>query len=299
MPKKMRMRCWWFAVLMLLVQGMVLAVPLQLRYAPGQAHSDRRYAYYWELLDAALAANRAAAGPYRLTPVSESMSPPRAVAEVARNGLVNIIVRTADTRLDATLRPIRIPLDKGLTGYRLFLIDANTQSQLDAVQSLSDLARFGIGQDRNWVDVQVLRAAGLTVVEGEGYDGLFQMLRAGRFPLLSRGVNEIAGELAQQREHFPSLAIERRLLLYYPLPRYFYVARTAEGEQLALRIEDGLKRLIQRGEFEQRYREYKKLVLANLDLSGRRVLRIPNPTLPPDTLLNHREWWDDLAAELR
>jgi ABC-type amino acid transport substrate-binding protein len=288
-----------YPLLLILLTTLAVAEPLQVRYAPGQAQTDRRYAYYWELLDAALAANQDSMGPYRMVAESMSMSPPRAVAEVARDGLINIIVRTANASLETSLRPIRIPLDKGLTGYRLFLIDRDTQPALDGVRNLADLAHFGIGQDRNWVDVQVLRAAGLTVVEGEGYDGLFQMLRAGRFPLFSRGVNEIADELAAQQANFPKLAIEKHLVLYYPLPRYFYVARNDDGEKLAQRIEDGLLKLIQRGEFDRRYREYKKLVLANLDLSGRTVFRIPNPTLSPETPLARKAWWDDLATELK
>ncbi len=281
------------------VATLVAAAPVTLRYPPGQIPGDKRYAYYWELLDAALAANQASYGPYRLIASSDVMNAPRATAEVARGGAVNILVRTADAQLERQLRPVRIPLDKGLTGYRLFLINGDDQAQFDKVSTLADLGRFGIGQDRTWVDVQVLRAAGLKVVEGEGYDGLFQMLRAGRFELFSRGVNEIEGEYTAQRSRFPKLAIERRLMLYYPLPRYFYVARTAEGDQLARRIEDGLLKLMQNGEFDRRYKGYKALVLANLTLSDRRVFRIPNPTLSPETPLGRSEWWDDLSAELK
>lgn len=276
-----------------------LAAPVELRYVPGQSHDDRRYTYYWELLDAALNANRPAFGAFRMTPLFETMSAARATSEVANDGMVNIIVRTADARLDKTLRPIRIPLDKGLTGYRLFLINRDDPPDLAQVRTPADLARFEIGQGRAWVDVEILRAAGLNVVEGEGYDTLFQMLKARRFRLFPRGINEIQRELDAQQPQFPALAIERRLILHYPLPRYFYVARNPEGERLALRIEDGLRRLIRSGEFERRYRDYKKEVLSHLELSGRRVLRIPNPSLSPETPLAQTELWDDLAAELR
>lgn len=287
------------SLIFFLFAATALAAPTELRYLPGNNPGDKRYAYYWELLDAALAANQAGYGAYRLVPVAQSMNPPRAAAEVAGGGAINILVRTADAQLEQRLRPIRIPLDKGLTGYRLFLIDADTQPALERVASLADLSHFGIGQDRNWVDVPVLRAAGLTVVEGEGYDGLFQMLRAGRFALFSRGINEIEDEYTAQHGRFAKLAIERRLMLYYPLPRYFYVARNAEGDILARRIEDGLLKLMQNGEFERRYQGYKHLVLAGLDLSGRHVFRIANPTLSPETPLAHKQWWDDLAAELK
>ncbi|WP_374357847.1 hypothetical protein [Chitinimonas sp.] len=278
--------------------SLLQAAPLQIRHAPGQSSADQRYAYYWGLLQAALEANRARYGDYILQEQAAPMTAARATAEVERSGLINIIVRTADRELERKLRPIRIPLDKGLTGYRLFLINEDNQPQLDKVSNLAELARFEQGQDRSWVDVKILRAAGLPVVEGEGYDGLFQMLRAGRFTLFSRGVNEIASEFSAQQGAFPKLAIERQLMLYYPLPRYFYVARDSQGEALAARIEDGLQRLRRSGEFDRRYLEYKKRALGSLQLSGRRLFRIANPTLPTDTPMG-AEWWDDLKAELK
>ncbi|GAA5173620.1 hypothetical protein GCM10025771_01330 [Niveibacterium umoris] len=292
------MRVLWCLVLLLL-GGSVGASQIEVRFSPGQSHDDKRYTYYWELLEAALSATRASDGDFRMTPVGETMSPARATAEVASDGLINVIVRTADARLDKTLRPLRIPLDKGLTGYRLFLVNHDDQPDMDRVDSLADLRRHELGQGRGWVDVEILRSAGFNVVEGEGYDSLFMMLVARRFKLFPRGINEIQGELEAQRERCPSLAIERHLILYYPLPRYFYFARTEAGERLARRVEDGLQRLIRSGDFERRYRAYKKRVLGNLPLSGRRVFRIANPDLPPETPLNHAAYWDDLATELR
>ena len=51
------------------------------------------------------------------------------------------------------------------------------------------------------------------------------------------------------------MVIEKRFMLYYPMPRYFFVPRTVDGELMAERIEDGLRRLWNSGEFEQRYQD--------------------------------------------
>ena len=82
------------------------------------------------------------------------------------------------------------------------------------------------------------------------------------------------------------------------MPRYFFVARSAEGRRQAERIEDGLLRLRRSGEFERRYQAWKKLVLKDLELSGRSVFRLPNPELSPETPLADKYWWDDLSSEL-
>jgi hypothetical protein len=211
---------------------------------------------------------------------------------------ISVLVRTTSVERETALYPIRIPLDKGLTGYRLFLINKATQKKLDAVQSLNDLKHFSIGQGSNWVDVQILRSAGLTVVPGGGYESLFKMLAAGRFDLFSRGLTEIRQELEDGSAGNKELAIESQMLLYYPLPRYFFFARTEEGQRLARRVEEGLQMIIKDGQFDRQYTAFKRQMLADLHLGGRKVFRIDNPLLSPQTPLGIRAYWDTLSEEL-
>jgi hypothetical protein len=44
---------------------------------------------------------------------------------------------------------------------------------------------------------------------------------------------------------------------------------------------------------------FKKSILSELNLSGRRVFKINNPQLPADTPLADRTLWDTLESELR
>ncbi|MET3130086.1 ABC-type amino acid transport substrate-binding protein [Oxalobacteraceae bacterium GrIS 1.11] len=109
------------------------------------------------------------------------------------------------------------------------------------------MGRFSIGQGKGWADVAILEAARLSVVEGTSYEGLFSMLMAGRFDLFSRSVDEAVREYGERRASHPELALEPTLLLSYPLPRYFFVRRDAEGRQLAARIEAGLEIMLRDG----------------------------------------------------
>ncbi|NBW51254.1 MAG: hypothetical protein EBR49_14430, partial [Betaproteobacteria bacterium] len=111
--------------------------------------------------------------------------------------------------------------------------------------------------------------------------------------------NEISAELASNISTYPDLAVERKLVLYYPLPRYFFFPRTPEGEKLAQRAEEGLRLLMRNGKFQKRYLQFKKSILADINLSGRKVIRIANPTLSKETPLADKELWDNLEAELR
>jgi hypothetical protein len=124
------------------------------------------------------------------------------------------------------------------------------------------------------------------------------MLQAGRFDLFSRGINEIGEELQAGRALDPNLAIEQNLMLYYPLPRYFFFARTEDGERLAKRVEAGLQLLMENGQFETLYQKFKRQMLSGLNLSGRRVLRLENPTVSDQTPQSRREYRDTLSTEL-
>lgn len=275
------------------------AEAMRLVYPPPEAAGDERHLYYWQLLDAALAANQDQYGGYSLDPYRRPMTFQRAVVEVeSGQGLVNIVSRATNLELESRLRPIRIPLDKGLLGVRMFLVMPETQVRLEKARTLSDLQGFTIGQNSSWSDVKILEKAGFKLVLSDNYLSLFGMLGAGRFDLFSRGAIEIDAEWRTNREKIPELMIEKRFLLHYPMPRYFFVPRTPEGERMAIRIEDGLQRLRQNGEFERRYQKWKKLVLKDLHLDGRTVFRLKNTELSPETPLTDKYWWDDLAAEI-
>jgi hypothetical protein len=266
---------------------------------PPEAPGDERHLYYWQLLDAALASNRDKYGDYSASAFSSPMTFQRSAAEVeSGGGRVNIVSRATNLDLERRLRPIRIPLDKGLLGARMFLVMPKTEARLERVRTLDQLKQFSIGQSSSWTDVRILQAAGFKLILSDAYTPLFDMLGAGRFDLFSRGAIEIDAEWRANRENVPGLTIDRYFLLHYPLPRYFFVPRTAEGERMAERIEDGLQRLRRSGEFERRYQAWKKLVLKDIHLGGRTVFRLPNPELSPEAPLSDKYWWDDLAAEV-
>lgn len=305
LPRTQRWCVGWrrAGLALLLALGLVAAAaaqPMRFIHPPAESPQDERHTYYWQLLQAALEATRADHGDYELRPYSEPMNFARAAAELASGdeGRVNIVARATNLELEARLRPVPLPLDRGLLGYRVFLILAEQQPRLDAVRSLDELKRFSIGQSTPWTDVKILEANGFTLALANDYEGLFKMLAARRFELFSRGVNEVRDEWLSHRDAIPNLAIERGIVLHYPMPRYFFVPRTALGERMARRLTEGLQRLARSGEFDRRYQAYKRQVLQGVDLAGRRVFRLPNPQLSPLAPTGDRFWWDDLAAEL-
>jgi hypothetical protein len=259
-----------------------------------EAPGDTRYDHYWQLLAQALTITEPDFGPFRLREATLPMTERRAMDELeAGRGTITVLVHGNVTDYEQRLLPIRFPLDKGLLGYRVFLIRAEMQPKLDLVAGLDDLRRYSIGQGREWGDVTILRAAGLTVVEGGAYEGLFSMLASGRFQLFSRSVVEVGEELAREKPHHPEIMIERHLMLFYPLTRYFYVTRSPAGEDLARRISEGLERMLKIGLFDRMFEGFKEPFENQIGFRNRLVIRIANPLQTPETPLNRPELWYD------
>jgi hypothetical protein len=288
----------WVILFLILRATAAFAGALEVVRPLPEAPGDTRYDHYWRLLAQALTITEPDFGPFMLREASLPMTEPRAIDELeAGRGSITVLVHGNVADYERRLLPIRFPLDKGLLGYRVFLIRGDMQPELDMVGSLGDLRRYSIGQGRDWGDVTILRAAGLRVVEGASYEGLFPMLAAGRFQLFSRSVAEVGEELAREKPAHPEITIERHLMLFYPLTRYFYVTRSPAGDVLARRVSEGLERMLKTGLFDRMFDEFKSPFEREIGFRNRLLMRIANPLQTPETPLDRTELWYDPKAD--
>jgi len=207
------------------------------------------------------------------------------------SGEVTFAILGTANEAGAHLRPILIPIDKGIIGYRLLVIRRPLQQALSEVKSPDDLRRYSLGQNFAWDDVRVLRANGFHVQPGDTLDGLYQMLARKRFDAFPRGVSEIGVEFGQRIGGYPDLQIERDLLLYYPLPLYFWFGRSPKGEALAKRLEEGMWSMIDDGSMDALLRKHLRAAVEGLNLTRRRIITLVNPALPADTPLGDPRLW--------
>lgn len=252
---------------------------------------DARYDYDWLVLRTALEKTAASHGPFELKQFSEAMSPQRVAQELALpHGRINVMARAAAPDFERDFLTIRIPIDKGLLGYRVLLVRKNDLPRFAQVRSLQDLRKLRAGMGKGWADVAILAHTGLPVVEGTAHENLYAMLMANRFDYFARGVDEAQWEINEYGARFPQMVIEPTLLLYYPLPRYLFVRRDAGGESLARRLKAGLETMVQDGTLDALFRQHKSGVIEPLHLDRRRLLTLANPGLP-DMALNRPELW--------
>ena len=267
--------------------------PMAYVYNAPESAQDQRYLYQWEILRTALERTRAEYGAYTMTPAPRMTERRQALELEQASGRITVMYLGTIPEYERTLRPIRIPVDRNLGGYSLFLIRRGEQARFDAVRTLDDLRPFSFGLGQGWIDVDILRASRLRVVTGSNYEGLFEMLVHRRFDVFLRAAVEVLDEVRQRQPQLPDLEIERNLVLYYPLPMYFWFSKTAEGERLAARAEKGMRAMYADGTYLRIFDQYQRQKVLDLHLSTRRLIAIDNPFLRPETPFADRRLWFD------
>ncbi len=267
-------------------------------YDAPESALDKRYQYHWEILRTALERTKEEYGPYVMQP-SVFMTEKRQAFELQnQTGKLTVMYLSTTPEFERDLLPIRIPVDKDLGGYCVFLMRKQEVAKVAQVKTLDDLKQFSYGLGQGWIDVDILKSNGMKVVTGSNYDGLFDMLANGRFDIFLRASVEVLGEYDERKEKMPDLCIEQSTILYYPLPMYFWFAKNAEGQRLAARARKGMTAMIEDGTYDRIFFEYQKEKIERLDLKHRRIFRINNPLLGPETpFADKRLWFDPFANE--
>lgn len=152
--------------------------------------NDNRLNYYLKLLTIALDNTKEEYGDYKIKESHYIMVQSRIIKEVGIGDEINIIWTMTSKKREDFLLPIRIPLLKGLLGYRIFIIRDTDQYIYDKINSLEDLKKLKAGQGHDWPDTKILEASGFNVVQSPKYESLFNMLKFKRFDYFLRGINE-------------------------------------------------------------------------------------------------------------
>lgn len=257
--------------------------------------SDPRYRYGYDLLALILKATEAEFGTARLDLSPIKMVRTRTLLELVQGKNIHVMAEAPKPNWDKSLLPVTIPIRKGVQGFRIFLIHHRNQPLLDKVDSLTALMELPTGSGQQWSTRKVMEQAGFNVISGPSYEGLFGMLNANRFMTFGRGINEAYRELETHAKRYPDLKVEERLLLYIPLPTYFYV--TPKRPELAERIKVGFERLIDSGEFDRFFYSYHCEDIINSKLSGRLVFRINNSNIDSASMVGNSDYWLDPSSD--
>ncbi len=253
-------------------------------YPRPESLADARASYPLALLALSL---RKAGNPFRLAASAVHMQQGRALRMLEQGKGIDLVwTVTSQAREDAFL-PIRIPIDRGLIGWRLLLIRPQERALFGSLASVAGLMPLRAGQGHDWPDTDVLRANHLTVYTSTSYERLFKMLERGHIQYFPRAVSEIWQELDAHSE--TPLAVADGIVLHYPEALYFFVNKS--NTALAAAIEKGLRAAIADGSMEALFQQFHGAAIARAALDRRTVLMLANPLLPAATPLADRALW--------
>jgi hypothetical protein len=234
-------------------------------------------AYYVELIETALRITEPKYGPYRLefsqTPLSSERKHELLVTGERLN-IDRIVGFHKPTGPRSALLFINVPLLRNFMGYRIPLIRSETQKRFDQVKSLDDLRKIPMGLGKGW-EGYIYQHNGFNVAEPVNFESLLKMLAGGRYDFVPLSAIEIDESYQVNNQHIAQLAPEKRLLIYTPLPNYFYVS--PQAPELAVRLRVGLKQMQADGSMDRIFDKHFGERLRRLQLAKRQLIVIPNP----------------------
>lgn len=242
---------------------------------PPESNNDHRYQYTYDLLTLIIEATNNDFGVGTIQISDVVMSRNRIFRGLLEGKTVNVIAEASNSQWDEQLIPIKIPIRKGIQGFRVFIIKKQNLPIMANINTLAQLMALDTGSGSQWSSKAAMQNAGFNVIESIQYDNLFNMLSMGRFITFGRGVNEAFQEVEQFKQQYPDLVVDDNILLHIPLATYYYVA--PNQPHLATRIQEGLKRIIANGKFDELfYRRHCEFLLKS-NINHRRVFKIINP----------------------
>jgi hypothetical protein len=256
---------------------------LQVKYI-GNNHQVSEQ-YYLALIAAALETTRASHGPYHINFSEQTLTSERKHELLIAGDAVNIDRLVGfPVAQGPRLKLLRVdhPILQGAMGYRVLVIHKNKQARFNKIHSLNELRQLRMGFGRGW-EGHVYTHNGLNVTESLNMASLLKMLAAQRYAFVPLSIIEVEDNYLLDGRRANNLVIENNLLLYMPLPVYFYVSPSAP--ELAERLQIGLQILTESGAIDDLFQHYFGARLARLNLSKRRLIPLENP----DKSDNHPE----------
>ncbi|MES2324077.1 MAG: transporter substrate-binding domain-containing protein [Pseudomonadota bacterium] len=261
-----------FALLAVLVPLLGSAAPTVVTIPRAESERDARSQFPFFLLEQVL---QRSGRHYLLQKSDVRMQQGRALLQLQKGEGIDVVCYMTSAERESLLLPIRIPVDKGLIGWRLLMIKKSQAARWKQIAASGELRDLTAGQGSDWPDFAILRANGFKVYGTTNYDSLFSMLESERIDYFPRSVNEV---WLEADAHQDQLMVEPTLAFRYAAASYYFVRKG--NEQLAADITIGMEKMIADGSYEKLFQEYYGEVIRRSGLKDRRIIELNNPLLP-------------------
>lgn len=227
---------------------------------------------------------------YTLKASSISMPQSRSLKQIIHNDEVNVAWTMTSQQREKELLPVRVPIFKGLYGWRLLVTTQSKLNSFSSMNSLSDFKQVHFIQGHDWPDTQILLDSGLTVVTSIEYSSLFNMLIKERGDVFPRSLLEVEMELNTFKDDAgENLTVVPHLMLQYPTAIYFFFSK--DNPEIAQVVEKGLAIMRNNGEFDRLFNAYYRSAIEHADIKNKIIIKLENKNLPLLTPLENTSLW--------
>jgi hypothetical protein len=231
---------------------------------------------------------------YQLIPSDNFLSKIKALDRLKDNREINIVWGMTNIQREKDLLPIRIPIFKGLIGWRLLLIRQDMAERFAYIQQFEHLVKLSPLQGRDWPDTKILQSNGFDVITERTQTSLIKMLGRAQGDFFPRSIIEIWDEL-KNSDVENHIKVQPSLGIRYPAAIYFFVNK--KSVPLANLIKIGLEKAIENGAYEALFVENYKTYIDKAQIENRTFYPLENAFLPEETPLDRKELWFDGKIE--
>ncbi len=253
-----------------------------------ESNADSRQEFAQKLLKKILAIQNP---DYYVRPATFPSQQDRALL-LLEKGELDVVWTGTSIHREQQYRAVRIPIQKGLLGWRLMLVREDNSELLKDTKNLRQLRQYSVGLGGGWPDVGIFSDNGFIVHTTTSYEAIFLMLTRNRFDIFPRSALEVWGEL----ENFSKLGItlDEHIVVRYPAAAMYFVNK--DNGALANDIEQGFIALINSGEYDTFFNEYFGGLLQRAALHKRRIFHLENAFFP-DLSEQEKRYYYDFSQE--
>jgi len=205
--------------------------------------------------------------------------------------LIDVVWSGTNSVREKSYLPIKIPLVRGLLGYRVLLVHKENTKKIKHLNNEAELKAMVACQGAHWPDADILEDNGYNVSRVVHYDAMFKMLERKRCDFFPRAIFEGRAEFNNIKDKYPNIRLVENILLQYPLPMYFFVKQG--NHALAKRLSDGLTTAMNDGSMLKlmKSHELTSFIFPITQWDNAKVFRLLNFNLPAETPLNNAKLW--------
>lgn len=290
---------------LLIILSMLVPVALAqqdsviVRMPPKQSDEDASHGYISAALSLALQETEYDYPPAQIEMLPITYNQRLMFSLLNHKGVLDIVASAPSPAREIAYRSVRVPLLKGLLGYRMSLIRAEDKEKFDAITDPEEFKKLIACQGAHWPDKDVFEHNGFPTASTDDFPDLFVMLNNKECDYFPRAITEGYAEL----HNYNQLNADKRLvahdkfLFHYIQPFLFYTSH--ENYELAARLAKGLIKATHNGKLLKLMQEHPVTahVFPLTKWDDKSIIRLENPLLVKALPLEFPEYWITLANQ--